>query len=291
MTLRREAGPVSPAVRKIRLMPTQGGLDALLVDLVRPQVQQWRERPARSRLYVVRYPEQGVLRIEGDPDWIEGQLTPQLQSWADQLQALGHVHSALWQEDLPEVERYGGTTGHDLALELFHHDSYFCLDWLALECSETVLPSRREASLLLTERWLDRLQLDAAERVAVYRRGFEWALDDQTFTGTDLQRLEERLSQIEPDLRARLASDRGSAQAEVWGSSSAATLIEGWQTASAASIAALCDLRRASALAAPWESIAWSLTHMQCNRLGITGRAEAILRYFLYRIHGGAPVA
>jgi hypothetical protein len=31
--------------------------------------------------------------------------------------------------------------------------------------------------------------------------------------------------------------------------------------------------------------LAWSHTHMHCNRLGIGGTAEAILRYFMNRLH------
>jgi hypothetical protein len=40
-------------------------------------------------------------------------------------------------------------------------------------------------------------------------------------------------------------------------------------------------------------NLAWSLMHMHCNRLGIDAVAEAILRYYMYRLHqdAGAPVA
>jgi hypothetical protein len=32
-------------------------------------------------------------------------------------------------------------------------------------------------------------------------------------------------------------------------------------------------------------NLAWSLTHMHCNRLGIDAMPEAILRYFMHRLY------
>ncbi|HET9300793.1 MAG TPA: lantibiotic dehydratase C-terminal domain-containing protein, partial [Candidatus Polarisedimenticolaceae bacterium] len=37
--------------------------------------------------------------------------------------------------------------------------------------------------------------------------------------------------------------------------------------------------------------LAWSLTHMHCNRIGLDVHAEAVLRYFAWRLHQDEAVA
>ena len=58
-----------------------------------------------------------------------------------------------------------------------------------------------------------------------------------------------------------------------------------WTEATRPWIERLRAAHAAGAIGEELGSLAWSYAHMQCNRLGIDGDAEAILRYFLQRAH------
>src|SRR6185369_3499604 len=88
----------------------------------------------------------------------------------------------------------------------------------------------------------------------------------------DLRLLEERYAALRDGLAALLHA----ASPEEFAS---------WTAGTRPWIEELCAAHAAGTVHQDLGSLAWSYAHMQCNRLGIDGDAEAILRYLMQRAH------
>jgi thiopeptide-type bacteriocin biosynthesis protein len=181
------------------------------------------------------------------------------------------------------VERYGGEEGMRLAERVFHLDSLACLDLMEAEREGLCGRSRREVSLVLTERTLDLMGFDAGARLRFYRHGYQWALDKGTWTAEDLPVLDEKYAALRPGL-ASLFSEAGTERPDaLWGGEAPARIAERFVADLRPVVEALLAAHAAGRIRQDIVDLAWAFTHMQCNRLGIGPVAEAILRYFMHR--------
>ncbi|MBZ5637281.1 MAG: thiopeptide-type bacteriocin biosynthesis protein [Acidobacteriia bacterium] len=263
-------GAIAPLVREIRGHPD---LDS--VSFSRTDTPDWLIR----------------LLVRGRREWIEGAVRPRLR---EILRALERV-AIVDERDLPgyrlEVRRWGGVEGILLAERTSHHDTLACLDWLELESRRLVSRTRREYSLLMTERLLDLLRLDRGQRLAFYRKGYAWPLEQGTWTGADLEALDRKFLGLRQGLTDLLRDAAGSDPVAVWGGGEAARVAERCLLALGPLADAWIEARDAGRLEADWIHLVWSLAHVHSIRLGIESVPEAILRYFMYRFHseGAAP--
>ena len=223
----------------------------MLQTRIRPLIVDLSARRDVRSVYFARYQHEALLFVDTDADLdLPGRRVP----------------------FLPELARYGGAEGFRIAEGIFQADSLPCLDILATAPGGTHPRALRETSLLLTERLLDLLAFDRDRRIAFYRAAYAWALDQGRWDDDDLRLLEARYMILRDGLAALLRS-------------SSPDEFAGWSEATRPWIESLKAAHAAGTIAQDLGSLAWSYAHMQCNRLGIDGDAEAILRYFLQRAH------
>jgi thiopeptide-type bacteriocin biosynthesis protein len=208
--------------------------------------------------YFGRYQHEALLFVDAEDPWIEHHLRP-LQG-----RVVGYA---------PELERYGGAEGLRLTEQVFQADSLPCLDLLAAESRGALASSRREVSLLLTERLLDLFGFDRAQRIDFHRSAYAWALEQGRWNGDDLHLLESRYASLRDGLAALLHAPPQE------------SIVERWSAATRPCVEALCRAHAEGRIQQVLPALAWSCAHLQCNRLGIDGDAEAILRFFMQRLH------
>ncbi len=262
--------------------------DALLRELVAPFVSRLRDDPALDSLFVVRYADpvwQLRVRVLGRPAWIQGEVRPRLERALEPFLAGGAIEGVAFGEYLREWERYGGPLGMRLAERIFTHDSLACLELLEAEAQGVCGRSRREWSLAFVEDLLDAFELDDAGRAAFYRFAHAWAYREGIFEHADRDTLDARYRSLRPGLEALRAARRAGDWARVYGGDVAAAIARRCQEATRP---VLEQVRRGCAdgsVAGDPVALAWSYTHMHCNRLGIDVPAEAILRYLMVRFY------
>ena len=255
--------------------------DALLEVFVRPVVEGIREHPDLQSLFFARYNQPGWqlrFRVLGGPDWVEGPMRAAVEARLPGLRAEGLLESWEFATYQREWERYGGERGMRLCEQIFLHDSLACVDLLHEEAEGTLETNRREYALVFTERFLDLLGLQGEERLAVYQKAFGWAIESGDWSEEDRTLLEERYRTMREGL---------------------AGLVRAEEPAIARRCLAACrpaaealrqGLRDGSVQQDP-AHLAWSLTHMHCNRIGLDVHTEAVLRYFAWRLHQDQAVA
>lgn len=262
--------------------------EALLHDLIAPLAREVARRPEIDSLFFARYsiPSwQLRFRVLGERRWVEGSVRELVER---RLAALGDdagVERCEFSSYDREVERYGGEEGMRLAERFFHHDSLACLDLMEAEGRGELGKSRREVSLLLTERLLDLLRFDRERRVAFYEFGYSWVIERDEWTAEQKLALDRRFEELREGLRALLD---GSASAEpdaLWGGPHASRIAGRWLDSVAPVVERLSEALAAGRIDRDPVNLAWSLTHMHCNRLGIDAMPEAILRYFMHRLY------
>ncbi|HEX5045249.1 MAG TPA: thiopeptide-type bacteriocin biosynthesis protein [Candidatus Polarisedimenticolaceae bacterium] len=182
----------------------------------------------------------------------------------------------------PELDPHGGPEGARLAERIHHHDARACLAFLRLEAERRLTRTRRELSLLLTERFLDLMAFTAGERTAFYSFCSSWAVDLGTWTDEERAILDARYASLASDLHALLHEPDSPA---LWGGQEAMevalALLEQWTPLAAA-------LRRGiteGGIARDSITLTWYLTHLHANRLQIEAHGEAVLRYLMHRYH------
>jgi thiopeptide-type bacteriocin biosynthesis protein len=260
--------------------------DELLLDFVVPVTREIRGCPELFSLFFARYnvPVWELrFRILGEPGWVDGPVRQRVERALAELEAAGRIEGYEFATYDREVERYGGPEGMALAERVFLADSLACLDWLAAEAAGELGRSRREIALVFAEKLLDLLGFDRAARLAFYRYGYQWALDMGTWEKDDRALLEERYQELKPAL-AELFGEKVD-PALLWGGERAAAI---GRRCLAELAPTLHELRAAHAdgrIAQDLGYLAWSYTHMHCNRLGIDPNPEAILRFFMHRFH------
>ncbi len=261
----------------------------LLRELVAPVVRAISSSPDLDSLFFVRYDEpdwQLRFRVLGRPAWVDGPVRGLIEHGLPPLRERGLVESWEFASYQREYERYGGEEGMRLCERIFLHDSLAVLELLDAERRGLLSRSRREYSLAFAERFLDLLGFDRARRIAFYRRGYAWAFDgDGGWRADDLQLLEKRYQGLREGLLALLAAGRRGDLAECFGGAEPARIATGCLEALRPVVEELLAAHAASRIRQDLVHLAWSLTHMHCNRLGLEPGAEAILRFYMCRLH------
>ena len=166
-----------------------------------------------------------------------------------------------------------------LCEQLFFHESLACLEVLHAEAEGTLDTTRREYTVVYTERFLDLLGFERGQRIAVYTKAFAWAIDGGEWSAADRALLEDRYRTLRDGLVALLEGEMPPI---------AARCLED----SEASASALREGLRDGRIRQDPVHLAWSLTHMHCNRMGLDVHTEAVLRYFACRLNkdGAVPL-
>jgi thiopeptide-type bacteriocin biosynthesis protein len=262
--------------------------DDLLRELIAPLVREVRGHRCLDSLFVVRYAEpewQLRVRVLGRPEWIKNQVRPRVERALEPFRASGAIGGVTFGEYVREWDRYGGPEGMRLAEQIFLHDSLACLDLLDAEARGACVRSRREWSLVFTEDFLDLLGLDDAARVRFYRDAHAWAFREGLFEDADRQQLDARYHAVRSGLAASQAARRRGDAAAAYGGAVPAAIARTRLDATRPVIAEILDRRAAGVISEDPMHLAWSYTHMHCNRLGLDLPAEAILRYLMFRFY------
>jgi len=272
----------SDRIYYLRVQACEGRLEEALQEFVAPVLRSVQGSAGLDAAYFSRYKWEALLFVVGDPSWLSAVRTETEQRAEQQLHA-GLLERRVPATYRPEYERYGGEEGMRLAERFFQADSLSCLDLLDAERRGLLGKPRREYSLLLTDRFLDLLGFDRARKVAFYRYAYAWAIEQGRWQSSELLLLEERYGDLKDGLAALF--EGRTADAELFGGEEPARLARGWIDAMRPMVATLLRFQAAGRLPQDILPLAWSYTHMHCNRLGITGEAEAILRFFMQRLH------
>ncbi|HEV8199744.1 MAG TPA: thiopeptide-type bacteriocin biosynthesis protein [Candidatus Polarisedimenticolia bacterium] len=266
--------------------------DEILHALVRPIALEIGGNAALDSLFFARYdlPRWQVrFRILGRPEWVDGDVRRLVEGRLPALQDRGLIEGCEFAEYEREYERYGGEEGMALAEQVFLHDSLACLDLMDVEHRGHLARSRREVTLVLTERVLDLLEMDRAQRLAFYRSGYQWAIDGGTWRDEEQGALEERYRSLAPGLEELFLGATARDPVALYGGAEAAAIARRFLDSVRPVASRLLEAHRAGRIPKNLVTLAWSYTHMQCNRLGIDPAAEAILRFFMLRFAEDHP--
>jgi thiopeptide-type bacteriocin biosynthesis protein len=261
--------------------------ERILADFVTPVARDLRGVPELHSLFFARYnvPSWQVrFRVLGRPDWIDGPVRERVERDLGPLQASGAVERIELAQYDRETERYGGEEGMALAEKLFLHDSLACLDLMAAERRGLLAKTRREWSLLMTEGLLDLLRFDRAQRLAFYAVGYRWTSEMGTWKEAELATVEKRYQELKPGLQDLFTGEQSRRPELLWGGEEPWRIAERCLEASRPVVEAILAAHAAGRIHQDLTELAWSYTHMQCNRLGIDPTPEALLRYFMRRL-------
>jgi len=269
--------------------------ERILADFVTPIARDLRGSPELHSLFFARYnvPSwQLRCRILGRPDWVSGPVRERVERDLVPLREAGAVEEVEFAQYDREIERYGGEEGMELAEKLFLHDTLACLDLLEVERRGDLAKSRREVSLLMTERLLGLLRLDRAARLAVHAFGYRWTREMGTWSDADFAAAEERYQALKPGLQDLFTGEQSREPALLWGGEEAARIAGRCLEASRPVAGAILDGHAAGRIRQDLLYLAWSYAHMHCNRMGIDPHPEALLHFFMHSLledGGGAP--
>lgn len=183
---------------------------------------------------------------------------------------------------VPDLAPHGGSLGTRLAEQVFHHDTRACLDFLRLEARGGLARSRREISLVLTERYLDLLAFTRDQRVAFHAFAYSWAVDRGFWQEEEREILDRKYAALAPGIREVLEASNSP---ELWGGEEAAGVAGRLLTSLRPLLEAMRHGMERGEIARDPITLAWSLTHLHANRLQIEAYGEAILRYLAHRFH------
>ena len=270
--------------RYARIETAAGRLDEALLELVAPLLVEIRSgSPPPGPVFFARFRREALVFVQ-DGTYPTGDAVWELvERRAREFRQNGIVIGCRFPEYEPEVERYGGEEGLDLAGRIFEEDSRAALALLGAEREGTFAATRREISLLLTERLLDLLRFDREARVSFYRFAYAWALKQGEWKDDEIRLLDDRYRQLEPGLEELLGAARSGDAESAYGGAEPARIAAAWADAARAIVDRLLEAHGAGRIPKDLESLAWSYSHMHCNRLGIAGEAEALLRFFMHR--------
>jgi len=263
-------------------------VESLLGALVRPIAAEIRDHPDLESLFFVRYSEprwQLRFRILGRPSWIDGRLRERVESRVRALEASGDVEEHELTRYDPEYDRYGGVRGMRLAEKLFHLDSLACLELVRLDQEGKIAKSRREVAMALVEGLLDLTPFSPEDRLEFYRFGYAWALDQKTWGPEDLAALEVRFQKVRGGLEKLFFSDPARDPTRRYGGPEAAAAVATFLDQARPVVDAILEQHRAGGIAQDLRYLFWSYAHMMTNRLGVEAVPEAILRFFMFRLH------
>jgi thiopeptide-type bacteriocin biosynthesis protein len=162
----------------LRIALGPAAVDAVLATHLAPVISALTAAGVVSRWFFLRYgdPEWHLrLRLRGQPRALREEAWPALAAVLDPLAEAGPVDRVQLDTYDPEVVRYGGEQGLELAEQVFHADSQAVLELLALAETEDA-DQRWRAALVGVRRLLDDLALDSRQRyelLAALARGGE----------------------------------------------------------------------------------------------------------------------
>jgi thiopeptide-type bacteriocin biosynthesis protein len=263
--------------------------ERLLRELVIPVVTTIKDAPELDSIFFARYSEpdwQLRFRVLGRTSWVAMAVRPLIDAALVPAREAGLFEEVEFAQYDREWERYGGEIGMPLAERIFFQDSLACLDLIDAESRGEIAKSRREYSLLYVERFLDLMGFDRDARIAYYAFAHSWPITDGTWTSGDMDALDRKFRSLEPGL-VELIREGGDA-ASAWGGATPARIAARCLDATRPHVDELLTHHRAGRIPQDIVSLAWSYTHMHCNRLGIDAMPEAILRYFMWRLYSGA---
>lgn len=262
--------------------------DRLLVELIAPLVREIRSDESLHSLFFVRYADptwQLRFRVLGLPVWIDDVVRPRIESAIRPFTESGLIRAVEYGEYAREWERYGGTRGMELAERIFLHDSAACLELLEAEARGLLGKSRREYSLMFTERFLDLFGFDGSRRREFYLEGHAWAFRDGVFREEDRPRLDRQYVSVRGGLREWLHAPRAEEPATVFGGPEPARIAASCLAAIRPVAEELLAAHADGSIHQGLVYLVWSYAHLHCNRLGIDLVPEAILRYLMFRAH------
>ncbi|HYX25406.1 MAG TPA: thiopeptide-type bacteriocin biosynthesis protein, partial [Thermoanaerobaculia bacterium] len=246
--------------------------ERILADFVTPIARDVRDAPELHSLFFARYnvPSWQVrFRILGRPDWVSGPVFERVDRDLVPLRESGAVEGVEYAQYDREVERYGGDLGMELAEKLFLHDSLACLDLMAAERQGLLAKTRREFSLLLTERLLDLLGFDREQRLAFYAYGHQWTREMGTWKEEEIATIEAKYQALKPGLQDLFTGEQSQDPETLWGGEEPARIAARWQEASRPVAREIRAAHDAGRISQDLGYLAWSYAHMSCNRLGI----------------------
>jgi thiopeptide-type bacteriocin biosynthesis protein len=261
---------------------------------VTPIVRDVRDAPELDSLFFARYnvPSWQVrFRILGDPAWVSGPVRERVEREVEPLSSVSVIEGVEYSRYERELPRYGGEEGMALAEQMFFHDSLACLDLMEAERNGQLMKTRREISLLMSERLLDLLRFDRAQRLAFYTYGHRWTREMGTWNEDDLGIIDRKYEDLQAGLQELFTGEQSRDPELLWGGEVPARIALRWIEA----IQPVADAIREGLAAGRIQQdpiyLAWSYAHMNCNRLGIDVTPEALLRYFMQRLleDGGGP--
>jgi thiopeptide-type bacteriocin biosynthesis protein len=264
--------------------------ERLLREFVIPVASELRDAAELDCLFFARYSEpdwQLRFRVLGRPSWVDGPVKRRIDEALLPVRQSGLVDDIEFATYQREWERYGGERGMQLAEKIFLHDSLASLDLIDAESRGVLAKTRREYSLLFVERFLDLMGFDRDTRIAYYAFAHSWPITDGTWNDGDLRALDAKFEALEPGLVDLLRGDQSRDPATQWGGEEPAGIAARCLDACGVAVEELKSRHRAGAIPQDLVNLAWSYTHMHCNRLGIDAMPEAILRYFMWRLYTG----
>lgn len=259
--------------------------ETVIAEFVTPLAREIRAHEAFDSLFFVRMDDptwQVRFRVVGETKWIEGpyralaeeRLRPHLDS--------GLVDGFEMTQYQREVERYGGEEGMGLAEQIYLHDSLACFDFMALERQGKLARQRRELALLVGELFADLLGLHGPFRLQFYEFGYSWTREMGTWEDEAFERVAGHYQKLEPQLEEMLAGETSRDPSLQWGGQEAAAVAERLRSEVEPLLAEVHTGHRTGRIQQDLAYLAWSYTHLFCNRLGIYPTPEAILRRLMY---------
>jgi len=223
-------------------------------------------------------PDWGVrLRVLGSREWLAGVARHEVER---QLSAAGR--SFTFVEAAAEDKWIGGRDDEDRLKAIDHADTTACLALMEAEAEGLLSTSRAQWSLLAVEAMLDLFGLAGDDRLAFYRRGWEWAPDAGRWDDEVFEALEDKYEAQRVSLRVALSAPT----TEAWGGPMperiATTLLSSVREP-------IVAIRTGAAGRTPKSAMDLALLvgHAHSNRLGIHATQEATIRYLVWRARGG----
>jgi thiopeptide-type bacteriocin biosynthesis protein len=266
--------------------------DRILLEFVAPVVREIDGDAELDSLFFARYNKpdwQLRFRVLGSPAWVDGPVRALVERGLRPLRERGLIEGSELAEYEREYDRYGGEEGMRLAERIFHADTVACLDLLEADARGALAKSRREYSLLMTERFLDLMGFDAPARLRFYEFAYSWTVNLGSWQEEEMQILEARYQSLREGIRDLLAGPQSRDPDTQWGGPEPARIAGACLDRQRPVVQELLAAHAAGRIRQDLVNLAWSYTHMHCNRLGIEAWPEAILRFFLHRLYQDGP--
>ncbi|HLY92033.1 MAG TPA: lantibiotic dehydratase [Candidatus Angelobacter sp.] len=260
--------------------------DRLLLELVKPLVQESQSAGYIDRWFFVRYEDPNWhlrLRLHGDPGSLKLHVLPRLREWATQHLSLGTLWRLQFDAYERETERYGGAAAIGIAERLFQLDSEMCLEFMELVSKD------QDTNL----RW--RLAFYGVDRLL---SGLGFTMEERRAIAEDLAESHEQSYVVDEVFRKQVASrfreERSILAALCGGPDTTAALPESALVAFRSFSIRLEEIRqeldelcRAGGLTTTMRDLAVDFVHMHLNRMLLTAHhaQETVLYNFLARIY------